>query len=58
MDELTVTITLRPARAGNGVHVEGVVDVDGEVVPYAGWMSLLGVLEAHAEGRLGALRRR
>ena len=58
MDELTVTITLRPARAANGVHVEGVVDVDGELVPYAGWMALLGVLEARAEERVAALDRR
>ena len=58
MEELTVTITLRPERRADGVHVEGVVEVDGDRVPFAGWMALLGSLEAHAEDRLTALDRR
>lgn len=55
VDEITLTITLRPERAGDGVHVEGVVDLDGEQAPFTGWMALLGVLEAHAERQVSAL---
>lgn len=58
VDELTLTITLRPERAGDGVHVEGVVEADGDRVPFTGWMALLSLLEEHAEHRVGALERR
>jgi hypothetical protein len=58
VDELTLTITLRPERAGDGVHVEGVVEVDGDRAPFTGWIALLAVLDTHAEQRVGALDRR
>jgi hypothetical protein len=58
VDELSVIITLRPERAADGVHVEGVVEVEGDRVPFTGWMALLSLLEERAEHRVGALERR
>jgi len=57
VDELRLTITLRPERARDGVHVEGVVELDGDRAPFTGWMALLSLLEAHAERQVGALER-
>jgi len=57
VDEITVVITLRPERAGDGVHVEGSVTHDGEPTQFSGWMALLGVLEQLATHEVAALPR-
>lgn len=46
---ISVTLQLQPRRQGDRVLVEGIIEVDGERRPFAGWMALLGLLEEHVE---------
>lgn len=53
VDEMTVTLHLRSVRQGDRTHVAGHVEVDGDRTAFAGWMELLGVLEAAMEQPAG-----